>query len=216
MINKPAKSNDELTWSWFPDVQDWKVKGFSGIGFVLSKEDPFTIIDLDKCLIEGKITDFAKNVVNYFDSYTEISPSGQGLHIIIFGKTDKAVKRKEIEIYYDKRYMCMTGEVYLKKPVEDRQKQLNATVKKYSKVEKVISPSIKSINGNGKFRMPSEIISEGERNNELAKWAGVLNNKDIGESEYYTYLYAINNNCCVPPVTVMEVQSVGKSIWRYK
>ena len=212
-VGLPAKVNDKQTWRWFKNVQDWQQKGFSGIGFVLSENDPFTIIDLDKCFTGNIISQSVGRIVKYFDSYTEVSPSGRGLHIIVHGEIKKAVKTEKFEIYYDKRYMCMTGEIYWNKPIKDCQKQLDVIAKKY--LQKIPTIPINK-KGNGEFIMPTKKIPEGERNNKIAKWAGVLSSKAIDEQEYYTYLYQINNTCCTPPLNVTEVTAIGKSIRRYQ
>jgi len=214
-IGKCAKINDSATWRRFQDVAEWKSKGFSGIGFVLNKDDPFTFIDLDKCIENGKLSSFAQNVIDYFDSYTEISPSGTGLHIILVGKIEKAVKQVEIEIYDNLRYMACTGQIFLDRPVMKRQSKLNKTIEKYCK-KKVKLKNNYIFSNNGKFTMPKEIFAEGMRNDKMAKWAGVLNKKDLGDTDYFGYLYQINRQCCSPPLLESEVDAIGKSIRRYK
>jgi len=66
-----------------------------------------SIIDIDDCIQNGAITDFALEVINYFKSYTELSPSGKGIRILF--NTDstfdiKTHKTKNSKIgleYYD-------------------------------------------------------------------------------------------------------------------
>ena len=52
---------------------------YSGIGLVLTEEDPYTGVDLDNCVNRktGKVKPWAQEIIDYFDSYTEISPSGK-------------------------------------------------------------------------------------------------------------------------------------------
>ena len=91
---------------------------YSGLGFVLTKEDNIVCIDLDHCIgDDGKICDEAMDIVKKMNSWTEVSQSGKGLHIFIRGKkpTDKcrATPRtrtfKAIEVYDSGRYIAMTG-----------------------------------------------------------------------------------------------------------
>jgi len=210
-----AKINDPTTWQEMGKIENWQEIGMTGIGFVLSDNDPYTIIDLDKCIIDGQWNEFAKKTVKAFDSYTELSPSGTGLHIIVKGKIDKAVKTDKIEIYYTKRYMAMTGVVLLDKPIMERQKKLDYSLLKLrpkSKKNNYLSPRS---NGNGKFTMPKETFPEGQRNNSLASWAGILRTKNFNENEYFGWLKEINQKCCSPPLSEEEVMSIGNSIKRY-
>jgi hypothetical protein len=213
--NTHAKSNDSNTWQSFSKMEKWQEFGMTGIGFVLSEKDQFTIIDLDNCIIDGQWNDFAKQTVSAFNSYTELSPSGTGLHIIVTGKINKAVKTDKIEIYYTSRYMAMTGCVLVDVPISNRQKLLDTAISRLCKPKKTANTHHPPMNGNGKFTMPDEIFPNGNRNNELAKWAGILNTKNLSENDYYGYLNQINSKCCQPPLNDSEVEAIGKSISRY-
>lgn len=75
------------TWGTFTQAIDFfnnRKTELSGIAFVFSKKEGFVGIDLDLCRNPdtGEITDWALEIVKCLDSYTEISPSGTGLHII--------------------------------------------------------------------------------------------------------------------------------------
>lgn len=108
-----------------PDYTTLDPKGFSGIGFVLTKADPFGFIDLDDC--HDDISSYERQIKIYreFDSYSEKSPSGTGLHIIVKGKVPQGRRRSNIEIYSDERYMTMTGDVYNDRQITDRHALLN-------------------------------------------------------------------------------------------
>lgn len=87
--------------------------GYDGIGFALTQNDPYAGIDLDHCLHDdGTIDAHALEVVKLMQSYTEISPSGTGLRIIVKGTLPAAVKLPEIEIYDRARYLTITGQVW--------------------------------------------------------------------------------------------------------
>ena len=55
-----------------------------GVGFVFTDTE-YTGVDLDGCLIDGKPTAEARQIIDALKSYTEKSPSGTGLHIIVKG-----------------------------------------------------------------------------------------------------------------------------------
>ncbi len=102
------------TWSTFEEACTayWAQRsdGVAGIGFVLTKDDPFVGVDLDHCIRQGDVREDAQRVVSALDSYTEISPSGAGLRILIacpdFGRN---VRRPAIEVYAHSRFLTLTG-----------------------------------------------------------------------------------------------------------
>ena len=71
---------------------------------------PFTGIDLDGCVDPqtGEVAAWAMEIVRYFDSYTEVSVTGTGLHIIIEGEIPNR-RKGEIEVYSSKRFFTVTG-----------------------------------------------------------------------------------------------------------
>jgi hypothetical protein len=106
-----AKSNDPKTWDGFD--QCWTaafIHGLvHGVGFVLG--GGYVGVDLDHCIENGVIAPWALDVVRKINSYTEISPSGAGLHIIC--RSDlQGVGRKvgNVEIYPRDRYFTVTGD----------------------------------------------------------------------------------------------------------
>jgi putative DNA primase/helicase len=107
-----ASSTDLLTWSTFQEALETYESGeYAGVGFVFSSADPYTGIDLDNCVDEnGEIALWALEIVRYFDSYTELSATGSGLHIIVRG--DVPNRRKgDVEVYRSKRFFTVPGHV---------------------------------------------------------------------------------------------------------
>lgn len=106
-----AKANNPKTWTRFKEAAECLVS-YDGLGFQFS-ESPFVGIDLDHCLKDGQASPEAQQIIDALNSYTEISPSSQGLHIIV--KADIAGKghRNDIvEIYPQGRFFTMTGNVF--------------------------------------------------------------------------------------------------------
>lgn len=106
---KNAKSNDTKTWGTFEQaVRACEVFGFDYIGFEF--KEPFFGIDLDHCLDN---LDFVDEFVETLQSYTEISRSGNGIHIICKGKLPEGNRRKGgVEMYSEGRYFILTGNLY--------------------------------------------------------------------------------------------------------
>jgi putative DNA primase/helicase len=107
-----ASSTDLLTWSTFEEALEASANGdYAGLGFVFSSADPYTGIDLDDCVDEnGEIALWALEIVRYFDSYTELSATGSGLHIIVRGDVPNR-RKDEVEVYSLKRFFTVTGHV---------------------------------------------------------------------------------------------------------
>lgn len=116
----------------------------TAIGIVICYEDPWTCIDLD---VKNEWTQRAKGepvdptkwttpeeiqryvkIVETFDSYTEISSSGFGLHIWVRGRIGAGARRDGVEVYSQERFMVSTGNVYRDKPIADRQGLLDLLV----------------------------------------------------------------------------------------
>lgn len=112
-----AATNNPHTWSTFESVLITYEQGMShydGIGFVFTKETDFVGVDLDNCLkYETELTPFAARVIEKLQTYTEVSPSGTGIHLIGKANEIEALKTKfkdnEIEIYRTGRYFTFTG-----------------------------------------------------------------------------------------------------------
>ena len=107
-----ASSTDLLTWSTFEEaLEAYENGGYAGLGFVFSSADPYTGIDLDDCVdADGEIAGWALEIVRYFDSYTELSATGTGLHIIVRGNVPNR-RKDEVEVYSSKRFFIVTGHV---------------------------------------------------------------------------------------------------------
>lgn len=110
-----ARSDTPATWGTFAQaLTRYQREAWDGIGYVFAKDDPFVGVDLDHCIDSetGIVTPAALDVVRTLDSYTEISPSGLGLHI--FTEATLPLGRRVahdlgIEMYGDGRFFTITG-----------------------------------------------------------------------------------------------------------
>ncbi len=99
------------TWTSFEQAYATYVQhAFSGVGFVLTAEDPFVGFDLDRCWQAGQFSAQAQAVMDQLASYTELSPSGAGLRILVaapdFGQN---VRKPTLEVYAHSRFLTVTG-----------------------------------------------------------------------------------------------------------
>lgn len=108
-----GKSNDPNTWSDFDTAcQAVDKYGLSGIGIVLTKG--VVGIDIDHCIDKsGSVSAEATDIMSKINSYTEISPSGDGLHILAFADLPEGARRNgNVEMYNDGRFFTLTGNIY--------------------------------------------------------------------------------------------------------
>jgi putative DNA primase/helicase len=109
---KAAACDNPQTWSTHRHVR-YALRRFpcDGIGFVFTDADPFCGIDLDHCRnVNGTIAPDALDMIRRFGSYTELSPSGTGAHILIKAKLHgKGRRTGRVEIYDSGRYFTVTG-----------------------------------------------------------------------------------------------------------
>ncbi len=118
-----AESDNSATWVSFQDALT-ACGNYDGIGYVFSADDPYTGIDLDDCIADGKVAPWAEVQILAFDSYSEISPSGTGIKLWVEGPIPSSAKpRKEkipasiipadqpgsIEMYCERRFFTVTG-----------------------------------------------------------------------------------------------------------
>jgi putative DNA primase/helicase len=101
---------------------------YSGIGFMTTP--PLVFLDLDHCVSKetGEITDQrAAEIVTAVNSYTEVSPSGTGLHVLMFGQLPGKNIHTDIELYGSDRFTTITTKHIAITPrtIEHRQDEIN-------------------------------------------------------------------------------------------
>lgn len=146
-------------WRDFPTtLHNMQATGAPYCGIMLTYEDPWTCIDLDVCnsetqRLKGEQYDPSKwttaealegfnGIVAAFDSYTEVSALGWGLHIWVRGRIGAGAKHKGVEIYSQERFIICTGNVYIDKPIAERQELLDTLVADLRKSQGYNGPGI--------------------------------------------------------------------------
>ena len=84
-VGRKAESDNPLTWRSYLEASATFAKGnVDGLGYVLTKRDDFCALDLDHCrdATSGALELWASELVTRADSYTEITPSGEGVRIL--------------------------------------------------------------------------------------------------------------------------------------
>lgn len=119
VTGKSAKSNDSSTWTDYQTAIDAVEQyGFTGIGFMFTKEDGFVGVDIDHCYDPetGTFNEVATAILAKQKTYAEFSPSGDGVHLWFRGeKPAGASKNTEtgVEMYDSVRYFTVTEKTLL-------------------------------------------------------------------------------------------------------
>lgn len=115
-----ASTTDPNTWASFDEAVRASANGYDGIGYVFTRNDPYCGIDLDSTE-DPDALNTQMRVYNAMQSYSERSPSGKGLHIIVKANLPHGRRRSYIEVYSSERYFTFTGNVFLNAPIQERQ-----------------------------------------------------------------------------------------------
>jgi putative DNA primase/helicase len=111
---KRADVTDPESWAPFQKALNrlLKVGKYHGVGFCLSTSDGIVAWDLDHCINQrtAEVEPWAMAIVQSLNSYTEVTPSGEGLRVFLLGTLPEDGRKKgNIEAYVNKRYITVTG-----------------------------------------------------------------------------------------------------------
>ena len=104
--------NKKENWSDFETALDGLEKsGCDGLSFVLSEDDPFVCIDLDK--VKDNFEGVQYIMSNFAGTYKEISVLENGVHIFAKGRIHKNINNQtnHFEMYKSNKCIAMTGNV---------------------------------------------------------------------------------------------------------
>ena len=132
-----ASSTESETWASFETALEYtETEHADGVGFVFTDDDPIVGVDLDDCRDPetGDVDDAALDIIERLDSYTEVSPSGTGYHVLIRGELPEGRNRRgSVELYDTARFFTVTGDHVERTPtrVARRQDALTAIHREY-------------------------------------------------------------------------------------
>ena len=134
-----AKVNDEKTWTRFNLALSGCVKyNCDGIGFILGNGifgidlDNHEDVNGERPMTDEEFKVFSKEFIEKVDSYTELSQSGHGIHIIGSGQLPKGGRRKGcVEMYDSGRFFAFTGNAIKNIPINFRENEVKELWEKY-------------------------------------------------------------------------------------
>jgi len=122
---------------------------YDGIGIMIIP--PLVGIDLDHVVADdGSFSPIAEKILDTIESYTEISPSGKGIHLL--GLAEKANFAKEnyytknstegIEVYFENRYFTFTGKHLVENEIQRIDAEIQTILDTYMKRKAASTESI--------------------------------------------------------------------------
>lgn len=216
-----AKANDPTTWAAFDDAcQMYGDSSYEGVGYEFGDEDGLCGIDLDGCRnpVTGEVAQWARQIVISAGSYAEVSPSGTGIKIFVFGKcpfdTGRQIevpgaesmvsggKAPKIEIYDHARFFAVTGMRLAGVPHEPQPAQETLDwlkrkyfAKKFGAHQK--RPEVSVIDRARQYvgRIEGAISGQGGHNQTFRAACVLVLGFGLSESEAFTVLSEWNKGC---------------------
>lgn len=187
------------------------MKDYDGIG--MGVFSPYVAIDIDHCLEKGLLSEMAIDIIKTLDSYTEVSPSGNGIRIIAkannlsYDKAKYYINNQKIglEVYaagITNKYVTLTGNALREIDVANRTVEVMAILDKYMRKPQVVKNTQKPI---GSYLSDESVVEkamkakQGEKFNAL--WNGEIK---TSQSEADQALCAILAFWCGGDVSQMD------------
>ena len=113
---RAANVSDPGTWTTFEEACAALDGGkYDGLGYILDNDE--VLVDIDGCMVDGRPSDYARNIIGKLCSYAERSVSGEGVHVLVVAEgfnPNRGCKADRIEVYaggHTNRYCTMSGDV---------------------------------------------------------------------------------------------------------
>lgn len=226
---KPASVTKPDTWGDFDEVVYALTNNiYEYAGFVFA-DDGFVGIDIDHAfddggMLKGDVID----AIQACKSYTEISKSGRGIHIICKGDLPFKGKTNGAgwEIYKNSRYFVLTGRTILYKEIVPAQKGINAILAARFKDEKrdknncyseiIWSPQYAVDTTKHIITCEYPPVDEGNRHLSMVSFCGSAYTAGACEKTLLTSALKTNDMYFNPPLAAEEITQIVKSVMRYK
>lgn len=156
-----ASVDDPDSWSDFMTAATVAISNGWDIGFVLTKNDPYCIIDLDD---PNKVKDLEKRqraieatkyCLDNFATYQERSRSGTGYHIVCRAEIAEGFNAGGVEGYSDGRHIILTGDIINEQNINECQTLVTDIYAQFKKFYGASKIQIESVESN---RTDEEII----------------------------------------------------------
>lgn len=146
LTGKGAQSNDRSTFARFGQaLMAMEMNSYDGLGVGIF--DDLCVIDLDHCIDEmGTFSDLSSEIFACMNTYAEISPGGDGVHLyfrapgLVYDKERFYIKNPKngIEIYVagaTNRFITVTGNALTNAGINNRTEQLQNLLERFMRRE---------------------------------------------------------------------------------
>lgn len=157
--------------------------GYAGIG--IGCFEPLRLVDVDDCVNDGKLDDRGNDIINTLDSYTEYSPSGNGVHIFILADglcydTERYYinnRNTHIEVYAPDvtgKFLTLTGKAVHNADVNDRSKELQIVLDRYMK-RAGADTAAPTVTAPGSFLSDESVYAKASKSKQADKFIALWN-----------------------------------------
>jgi primase-polymerase (primpol)-like protein len=159
--------------------------GADGAIYIVLGDDPYTFVDLDgvRDPETGRIETWAQEIIDRLDSYTEVSSSGRGVHVLVEAHTPGPRTRSNalpgFEMYARSRPALVTGDRLNGKGIEPRQDEIDSLYHEVFPPETQSGPADGEATGLSDVEVLDKLFAEDNG----PKWSAVL---DGVWGEHYT------------------------------
>lgn len=227
-----ASVSDKSTWcSYNEALMTLRAGKCSHLGFVFAG-DGIVGIDIDHSAFDeyGFMTPEIEEAVNACDSYTEISKSGTGIHILVKGELPFNGKnnREGWEIYKTGRFFVMTGNLLQDGELREAQNAIDLILAEHFKRasksgssgeydSRIWEPTWPEIEGT-LIPVIADYppVSSGSRHLSLVSYCGQMKSAGAGVELLRELAKDANQRFFNPPLSESEVDQVVASMARYE
>lgn len=222
----PIVHTDPKNWLMFSQALKLAKDHQLGVGFVLSKSDPYAGMDFDDCFVaDDELHPAARELASGVlgKTYAEVTPSNNGLRVLVrHSKNGSRCKNEhapwggKFEFYDNGRFFTTTGWGFEESPLE-----IGVFPSEVSRIEaEALGPWSQSGNGAGQGlrqrrerplgRRKPEDVGDKERHNTYISLAGGLWNEGYSEQAIFDKVKAFNEAVPDP----MPASRFDEEVWR--
>jgi archaellum biogenesis ATPase FlaH len=210
-----AATNNPSTWNTFQRALGrMRANSLAGIGYVFAADDPYTGIDYDGCRDPqtGEFQMWAFDCIQAFNSYSEVSPSGKGVHTFVRGKlpggggaSPVGTPTGHIEVYDRGRFFTVTGAQVLTTPaaISDGGDTLAQFYATYYPGE---------VNGHKRAEPVPDKIAKGTQHRALVSLAGSMRRRGMSVDEIEAALLVTNAKRLEDPAPPGNIRAIAESV----
>lgn len=226
-----ASVSNPSTWGTFEQAAACVESGAREYAGFVFADDGLVGIDIDGAFgPDGMLSSGAVAAIRACRSYTEVSKSGRGIHIICRASLPFRGRANGAgwEIYRDARYFVITGRTVMYREVADAQEAVDAIVaerfadapregSRDGRGPRIWSPEW-GLDGDGRVRVEPlwPDVSSGSRHLSLVSYCGQLWGQGCPERQMLPLALRQNERHLKPPLPDDEVAQVVRSVTRYR